>query len=134
LYEWLELNIYLAGWRAKMPNKSRYDGWFSRVLPESISDAKCPRCGAPFDVNAIFDHHPRSCVGCGTVLVEWNLNRHVYILDKERAPALVRSIMDLTGPMDEHRAGVELDVVEELFYPIDEKYNLWHLIRGLLRR
>jgi len=83
---------------------SSQDRWFSRENIHNLKSCTCPRCGAPYSIGPIFDHDVQTCSNCGASLVEWNMNFNIYLIDVEKAPPIVKSIIEYLAPLDEHNA------------------------------
>lgn len=83
--------------------------WFNRYQINELASCKCPRCDTSYKFGPVFDHDIRWCSHCGAVLVEWNMNNHLYIIDKEMATPLVKAIIEYLAPLDEYQAFHELN-------------------------
>jgi hypothetical protein len=82
--------------------------WFKMVNIYNLTSCTCPRCGASYTVGPIFDHDILLCNDCGAPLVEWNMNFNVYLIDVEKAPSIVKQIVEYLAPLTEHQAFHEL--------------------------
>jgi len=90
--------------------------WYSKwITGEGIGDTSCPACGSPFPLDIAFDNAPRVCPSCKKPLVEWNFLSMVLIIDPEKAPPLVRMIVDFLAPMADYEAEETLKQVYQLF-------------------
>jgi hypothetical protein len=78
--------------------------WFSRGNIHNLKSCICPRCGASYTVGPIFDHDMQTCLNCGASLAEWNMNFNIYLIDVEKAPLIVKKIIEYLAPLDEHNA------------------------------
>lgn len=82
--------------------------WYVRIENFDLGAAHCPRCGVPYTVGPVFDHDPHPCLNCGATLVEWNLMNPIFIIDRDRAPEILKSIMDYLALLTEQQANIAL--------------------------
>ncbi|MDH5771306.1 MAG: hypothetical protein OEZ25_08480 [Candidatus Bathyarchaeota archaeon] len=75
---------------------------------DALSNFECPRCSSKYPIGPIFDHDPNICSGCGSKLIEWNLIEHIYLIDYENAPGIIKKIIEYLEDENEHDAYVEV--------------------------
>ena len=74
--------------------------WLSRVA-NFEEPLRCPRCDAPYVAGPLFDHDPRIYRNCKATLIEWFMISVVYLIDIERAPDIVKALVNYLRPLSE---------------------------------
>ncbi|MEI8378730.1 MAG: hypothetical protein WCJ09_01290 [Planctomycetota bacterium] len=93
--------------------------WLSKwIAAENTGSISCPACGSPFPIETAFDNAPRWCPTCKKQLVQWNFYSLVLTIDPEKAPPLIKNIIEFIGPMPDFEAD---EAMKELYRLFDRK-------------
>jgi hypothetical protein len=83
--------------------------WFVRLPSADWAGAACPSCRDPYQISPVFVHDEVTCRRCKTALVEWHIHETVYLIDVQKAPSVVRAIVDHLGPLSRQEAWREME-------------------------
>jgi hypothetical protein len=110
---------------------SSTEKWYSRVT-NFEQPLHCPRCAFPYVAGPLFDHDPRIRQNCGITIIEWFLFSVVYVIDIERAPEIVKTLVNYMQPLIEPDAYdqllsllifLDVDAVVSLYSPEESLEN-----------
>jgi predicted amidophosphoribosyltransferase len=94
--------------------------WHSRWV--AGDGVRCPACGAGFALDIAFDNAPRWCPACKKTLVEWFFYSLPLLIDPEKAPPLVKSIIDFIDVLADFESE---EVMLELHHLLDRQPPWW---------
>ena len=96
------------------------NSWYCKTIIEDNANRKCPHCATRRSVEVLFDHHVKPCLHCGIDLVEWSFttaSEFIYIIDIQRAPPIIKLLIDYLAKFPEIDASRELGTLLEFLGP-----------------
>lgn len=102
---------------------SSTEKWYSRVA-NFEHPLQCPRCNSPYGSGPLFDHDPRICYNCGITIIEWFMISVVYLIDIERAPEIVKTLVNYMQSLSESDAHDQL-LSLLMFLDVDDIVSLY---------